>query len=53
VKDTFPATDYVPQSGTLIFDVGGNNYRITARVDFDLRTIWIDSVQTHAEYDKE
>jgi len=53
VKNTFPATDYVPESGTLIFDVGGNNYRITARVDFDLQTMWVDSVQTHAEYDKE
>jgi mRNA interferase HigB len=53
VKNTFPATGYVAASGTLIFDVGGNNYRITARVDFEQQTMWIDSIQTHAEHDKE
>jgi mRNA interferase HigB len=53
VKETFPATDYVPETGTLIFDVGGNKYRVVARVDFAEQTMFIDSVMTHAEYDRE
>jgi len=30
VKETFPATDYAPSTGTLIFDIGGNKYRLIA-----------------------
>lgn len=30
VKDTFPATDYAPATGTLIFNVSGNKYRLIA-----------------------
>jgi len=34
MKQTFAATDYSPSTGTLIFDVGENKYRLVARVDF-------------------
>ena len=34
VKQSFPAADYVQSSGTVIFDVGGNKYRLVASVDF-------------------
>jgi mRNA-degrading endonuclease HigB of HigAB toxin-antitoxin module len=35
VKRSFPAADYAPRTGTLIFDIGGNQYRLVARVDFE------------------
>jgi mRNA interferase HigB len=53
VKETFPATDYAPATGTLIFDIGGNKYRLIARVDFDEQLLVIETVLTHQEYDRE
>jgi len=53
VKQTFPATDYAPSTGTLIFEIGGNKYRLVARVDFGERVLFIQIVMTHEEYDRE
>ena len=51
VKNTFAATDYV--SGRLVFDIGGNKYRVIASVDFDEQILVVDQVMTHEEYDRE
>ena len=53
VRRTFRAIDYAPASGTLIFDVGGNKYRLVARVDFDEQLLYIQTVLTHEEYSRE
>jgi len=53
VKESFPATDYASSRGTLIFDIGGNKYRLIARVDFEEQMLFIESVMTHEQYDKE
>jgi mRNA interferase HigB len=53
VKETFPATDYAPATGTLIFNIGGNKYRLIARVDFEEQLLVIQTVLTHQEYDRE
>ena len=53
VRETFPATDYAPATGTLIFDIGGNKYRLIARVDFEEQLLAIQTVLTHREYDRE
>ncbi|MCC6591615.1 MAG: type II toxin-antitoxin system HigB family toxin [Bryobacterales bacterium] len=53
VKENFPATDYAPATGTLIFDIGGNKYRLIARVDFEEQILYIESVMTHEEYNRE
>lgn len=53
VKETFPATDYAPATGTLIFDIGGNKYRLIARVDFEEGLLAIQTVLTHQAYDRE
>jgi mRNA interferase HigB len=52
VKHTFPAVDYASSTGTIIFDVGGNKYRLIARVDFDERLLFVQQVLTHEEYDR-
>lgn len=52
LKAAFPAADYTP-SGLVIFNVGGNKYRLAVSVDFDQRALAIVRVMTHAEYDKE
>jgi mRNA interferase HigB len=53
VKLTFATVDYAPSTGTLIFDIGGNKYRLVARVDFEEEVLYIESVMTHEEYGRE
>ena len=53
VKETFATTDYAPATGTLIFIIGGNKYRLIARVDFEEQLLVIQTVLTHQEYDRE
>jgi len=53
LKRTFPAADYAPESGTVIFNIGGNKYRLIARVDFEERILSVEAVMTHEDYEKE
>lgn len=34
----------------VVFNVGGNKYRLVARIWFPGRTVWVKFVGTHAEY---
>ena len=56
VKDTFGATDMGKQSGRLIFDIGGNKYRLIASVDFAEQLLEqllvIEQVLTHEDYER-
>jgi mRNA interferase HigB len=52
VKESFSATDYAPATETLIFDIGGNKYRLIAAVDFRGQSLHIEHVVTHAEYER-
>jgi mRNA interferase HigB len=50
MKRTFNSVDYAdPRT---IFDIGGNNVRLIALVDFKKQLVLITGVMTHAEYDK-
>ena len=53
MKQTFSSIDYAPASGTMIFDIGGNKYRLIARVDFEEQVLFIQSVMTHEGYGRE
>ncbi len=44
----FPSADLVGR--LVVFNVGGNNYRVIARVEFTLHKVFIRHVLTHAEY---
>jgi mRNA interferase HigB len=50
VKESFPATDMVKKR--LVFDIGGNKYRLIAGVDFEAGIVRIRWFGTHAEYNK-
>jgi len=50
VKSTFNSADYVT-NGKILFDVGGNKYRIVALVGFRTKRVFILFVGTHTEYD--
>ena len=51
LKKMFPATDYVGND-LYVFNLGGNKYRLIARVFFSVRTVYIRFIGTHREYDK-
>jgi mRNA interferase HigB len=56
IRATFPHADLAEvDSGNkvLVFNVGGNDYRVIAAVPFPLQRVYILAVLTHAEYDKQ
>jgi mRNA interferase HigB len=50
LKQTFNSADYA--EGLYIFDIGGNKYRIIARIIFKKRTVFLRFVGSHQEYDR-
>jgi mRNA interferase HigB len=42
----------VLQGGRVIFDIGGNKYRLVVRINYPYRVVYIRFVGTHAEYDE-
>lgn len=51
IKEVFPAVDAVGND-LYVFNVGGNKYRIIARIIFKARTMFIRFIGTHGQYDK-
>lgn len=51
LRQTFPSADIV--GDCIVFNVGGNKYRVIVHLDFEVQTMWIRIVLTHAEYDKD
>jgi mRNA interferase HigB len=49
VRTTFRTADYV--QGHVVFDVGGNKYRLIATIDYAAQHVYILEMMTHAEYD--
>jgi mRNA interferase HigB len=50
-RQVFPSADLV--GNFIVFNVGGNNYRLITYPDYDSQLIFVRAVLTHAEYDKE
>ncbi len=51
IKKVFGGTDSVG-NGLYVFNIGGNKYRLIARIIFRTRTVFIRFIGTHKEYDK-
>jgi mRNA interferase HigB len=54
VRATFPHADAVELESGLtvtVFNIGGNKYRLIARIIYDYRRIYVKRVLTHREYD--
>jgi mRNA interferase HigB len=51
IKETFNSVDYV-KNDRYVFNIKGNRYRLIALIFFDIRTVFIRFLDTHAEYDK-
>jgi len=50
VKQTFNTVDLVGRK--MVFDVGGNEYRVIAVIDYNGHKVFIRFVMNHEEYDK-
>ncbi|MEC9356945.1 MAG: type II toxin-antitoxin system HigB family toxin [Pseudomonadota bacterium] len=50
LKTSFGSADWV--SGYVVFDIGGNKYRLVADIVFRSQTVFVKHVMTHAEYNR-
>ena len=51
LRQTFPSADLV--GNFIVFNIGGNNFRLITYLDFESQLAFICAVLTHSEYDKE
>ena len=51
VKQSFNSVDYVGND-RYVFNIKGNKYRLVVMIFFDIRTVFIRFIGTHAEYNK-
>ncbi len=51
VKQSFNNVDYVGND-RYVFNIKGNKYRLVVMMFFNIRTVYIRFIGTHAEYDK-
>jgi len=51
LKKTFPTVDYV--NGLYVFNIGGNKFRLIAAIHFNTGIMYIRSILTHSDYDKD
>jgi mRNA interferase HigB len=51
LKQTFGSADYV--SDLVVFNIGGNKYRLIAAIHYNTGEVYIRHVLTHAEYDRD
>jgi mRNA interferase HigB len=50
LKRTFPAADYV--APYVVFNIGGNKFRLVAIVIFSAGIVRVEKVMTHKQYDR-
>jgi mRNA interferase HigB len=51
LRPDFASADYVG-SEKVVFNIGGNKYRLVAKVDFKFQMVFVRFIGTHADYDK-
>lgn len=50
LRALFPSADWV--KGLVVFNIGGNKYRLIADVRFEMGRVYLRSILTHKDYDK-
>jgi mRNA interferase HigB len=51
VKADFNTADIL-RDGRIVFDIGGNKYRLVAWINYPYRVLYVRFVGTHRQYDK-
>jgi mRNA interferase HigB len=50
LRRTFPSADLV--GNKIVFNIGGNKYRLVTAIHFNRGKVYIRHILTHAEYDR-
>ena len=50
VKRTFNSADILKE-GRMVFDIGGNNYRLVAWINYPYQVLYVRFIGTHKQYD--
>ena len=50
VRRTFPSADLVGLC--IVFNIGGNKYRLIGKIDYELQTVNVRFVLTHRDYSR-
>jgi mRNA interferase HigB len=50
IKNRFPSASFL-KDNRVVFNIGGNKYRLLCRIRYEVGIIYILFVGTHAEYD--
>ena len=51
IKDLYASASFVGNN-RVVFNIGGNKYRLVAEVQYAAGIVWVKFVGTHAQYDK-
>lgn len=51
VKRIFRSADFLPDN-RVVFNIGGNDYRLVVKIEYRFRTVYIRFIGTHADYDR-
>lgn len=51
VRNDFNSVDFVGDD-RVIFDIGGDSYRLVVRISYPFKQVLVKFVGTHAEYDR-
>jgi mRNA interferase HigB len=51
IKRRYPNAS-IPSGNRVVFNIGGNKYRLVVRINYPYRVVYVRFVGTHAEYDR-
>lgn len=51
IKRAYPSASFLP-GNRIVFNVGGNKYRLVVAVAYQFGAVYIKFIGTHADYDK-
>lgn len=51
IKDLYATTSFCANS-RVVFNIGGNKYRLVVEVQYVVGIVWVKFIGTHAQYDK-